>query len=39
LIGTVVWAVSLSFSAVVEGVLSWQRGDTFIACDTQLSVN
>lgn len=31
LIGTVVWAVLLSFSAVVNGVLSWQRGDTFIA--------
>lgn len=28
LIGTVVWAVLLSFSAVVNGVLSWQRGDT-----------
>lgn len=31
LIGTVVWAVLLSFSAVVKSVLSWQRGDTFIA--------
>jgi membrane protein DedA with SNARE-associated domain len=31
LIGTVIWAVLLSFSAVVNGVLSWQRGDTFVA--------
>lgn len=31
LIGTVVWAVLISFSAVVNGVLSRQRGDTFIA--------
>ena len=31
LIGTVVWAVLLSFSAVVNGVLSWQGGDSFIA--------
>ncbi len=30
LIGTVVWAVLLSFSAVVNGVLSWQRGDSLI---------
>lgn len=31
LIGTVVWAVFLSFSAVVDGGLSWQRRDSFIA--------
>ncbi len=31
LIGTVVWAVLLSFSAVVNGVLSWQRGESFAA--------
>ena len=31
LIGTVVWAVLLGFSAVVNGVLSWRRGDSFIA--------
>ena len=40
LIGTAVWAVLLSFSAVVNGVLSWQRGDSFIAWASaaQLSV-
>jgi hypothetical protein len=40
LIGTVVWAVLLSFSAVVNGVLSWQRGDSFVgwASAAQLSV-
>lgn len=31
LIGTVVWAILLSFSAVINGVLSWHRGDPFIA--------
>jgi hypothetical protein len=30
LIGTVVWAVLLSFSVVVDGILSWQRGDTVL---------
>lgn len=30
LIGTVVWTVLLSLPAVVNGVLSWQRGDSFI---------
>jgi O-antigen/teichoic acid export membrane protein len=25
------WAILLSFSAVVNGVLSWQRADAFIA--------
>jgi hypothetical protein len=40
LIGNVVWAVCLSFSAVVNGVLWWQQGDSFIAwaSATQLSV-
>jgi hypothetical protein len=27
---TVFWAILVSFSAVINGVLSWQRGDSFI---------
>ena len=31
LMATAVWAVLLGFSAVVNGVLSWRRGDSFTA--------